>query len=842
MRSISPAGLAKLAQSHGTEPISIVAIDWTAGKSQLYADRTVASIPGKILELSEVDDATSLAGNSSTSSATVTLDDTDGTIKAILDAHDVHKRPARVYQYFDGLDLSDKFLVFTGVVMTPVVWNERERTVTLSIVSKLEDQECGYTTEQRFSGILPSNVPNSPWPMIFGTVTNNKAARLQTPVSGTTLDAVGVLGGAEALLECPDDPGLAFTLSIRKSESQTIFLQQLIDRYQVAYNDATDNADMMRDHSTSNAADLLRTTYAPGVKINATTDSERASLAAADIAVAAIFTQAAANYNQVIVGYQQQLRELQVQIQRRLIEFDVQRILTREKRQIQIDQARLQGYGANPVEILGGASFPQGQVTANINGAIFTGTMSGDELTITNRQSAYLEALANGILNKMTNGEELVAAPVTVNLPNADGTVTGMTYYADNQGVVSDTWQWSARVPVGCDGQQWTVYTTLPEQMTVQENASCYNYDSILQHMWIDPGASVQIISDAALRYVASITPGVVKSVRAPCNVNGVQLLVDVPDYEIVHESYRTELGRPLTATIVKLPQLLSSRIGEQWSDDLYVTFESSIGPDVAEILRWLIDTFGDVTCDTASFNACHVPYPANFALNSNRNLLGVLQDIAFQACCRLSIEDNVVHVTYLPTRPEPVDTITESDVDAETGIEVSLTSSEELLTRMSVNWSELPAPELETVNERTWNGATYANRWVTGSDAGDLQNPSYNLVLRSNIAKYGVHAVSHNFTIYNARSSVLACAHFWLRRKSHTWKRVKFTTPLHKLNLETFDAVTLDFQQPHVAAAPVLALIESAKYDSASNCIHFECITPVLAGTATDCGFFWEA
>lgn len=68
----------------------------------------------------------------------------------------------------------------------------------------------------------------------------------------------------------------------------------------------------------------------------------------------------------------------------------------------------------------------------------------------------------------------------------------------------------------------------------------------------------------------------------------------------------------------------------------------------------------------------------------------------------------------------------------------------------------------------------------------------------------------------------------------------MKFTTPLHKLNLEAFDAITLNFAQPYVATGPVLALIESASYDSANNCIHFQCITPVRAGTLVEDTTFW--
>ena len=52
MRNISTAGLAKLAQHHGNEPIAIVEIDWVDGKTTAYADRTVGSIPGRIIELS----------------------------------------------------------------------------------------------------------------------------------------------------------------------------------------------------------------------------------------------------------------------------------------------------------------------------------------------------------------------------------------------------------------------------------------------------------------------------------------------------------------------------------------------------------------------------------------------------------------------------------------------------------------------------------------------------------------------------------------------------------------------------------------------------------------------
>ena len=149
MRNISAAGLAKLAERHGNEPITIIEVDWVDGRTSSYADRTVGTIPGRIVEVGELDNVINVSSNSGSQELSVTLDDTDGTIKAIFDSHDVHKRTARVYQYFEGLDLCDKFLLFSGKVKLPIIWNERDRTINFTILSQLEDKEIGFSGGRR---------------------------------------------------------------------------------------------------------------------------------------------------------------------------------------------------------------------------------------------------------------------------------------------------------------------------------------------------------------------------------------------------------------------------------------------------------------------------------------------------------------------------------------------------------------------------------------------------------------------------------------------------------------------------------------------------------------------
>ena len=177
-------------------------------------------------------------------------------------------------------------------------------------------------------------------------------------------------------------------------------------------------------------------------------------------------------------------------------------------------------------------------------------------------------------------------------------------------------------------------------------------------------------------------------------------------------------------------------------------------------------------------------------------------------------------YLKYLPEEPTPADTITVSDIDAEKGIEVELTATEDIVTKMMVKWRL---------------------SWADLSDQ-PKDKAEKTIILRHNVAKYGTQEQEYDFYIYNQPDIVYKCATFWLIRKSNTWKRIKFKTFLNKLNLETFDAVTLDFASPYVANGPVLAIVEKANYNSADNCVDFECLVPVLAGTMEKYHFYWPA
>lgn len=113
------------------QPSRLLEIQWVdGGQHCAYADRKIAdSIRGQIVEIGSIDATVKTDGSSDSSQVRLTLEDTDGAIKAICGSHDLHKRPVWVYQWFEGLSLSDKFLLFKGEINSPFSWNEGDRTV-----------------------------------------------------------------------------------------------------------------------------------------------------------------------------------------------------------------------------------------------------------------------------------------------------------------------------------------------------------------------------------------------------------------------------------------------------------------------------------------------------------------------------------------------------------------------------------------------------------------------------------------------------------------------------------------------------------------------------------------
>ena len=105
-RALTVAAQAILMKQYGTEPINIIEIVWVDGTSYFYADKDILDpngnivIPGRILSLSDIIETLKITSGTPSQQLSVELDDSDGSIKTLMNTIDIHKRPCKLYQTF----------------------------------------------------------------------------------------------------------------------------------------------------------------------------------------------------------------------------------------------------------------------------------------------------------------------------------------------------------------------------------------------------------------------------------------------------------------------------------------------------------------------------------------------------------------------------------------------------------------------------------------------------------------------------------------------------------------------------------------------------------------------
>lgn len=376
--------------------------------------------------------------------------------------------------------------------------------------------------------------------------------------------------------------------------------------------------------------------------------------------------------------------------------------------------------------------------------------------------------------------------------------------------------QWTeADIYVNADNQFVTVFTSsgsygdggqsVPPGYTLSDSVSPEGIREIA------PGSSVKVIGNITQDWIVNIIPTNVIAVWAFKSVGDVRTLSKIP------ASYWTQKQVFLNtfyAEVVELKRPLSCYAFEAWEDQIYVDQVSSIGPNVADVLIWFITSYTIHTYDEVSFNLVRdqtAKFPCNFYLNKRGNILSILSEIAYQSCCSIFLRSGVFTVVYLPAEPATVDTITEADIVVGS-LAILSTETEDLITKMKAQYT---------------------------IDYSQEQQQDV-IVFRNNINKYGMLESDQQWYIYTDAYSVQNAAAFWMMRKSNTFKRVQFKTMLHKLRLEPFDAITLDFSSPYIASGPVTAVIETVTFDPVDCTIDITCWTPVLFGSlvASSIGF----
>jgi len=739
---MSAGAIAKAAQQYGHEPIVILEIEWVAGGQRfIYADRDVPpNVRGRIQELSGLDAIVQVSNGADSQEISVKLRDHDGEVKGIMDTNDIHKRPCWVYQWFEGLDLSDRFLIFKGDISSPLTWNEGDRTVSFSVISRIEDAEVGFSIDEGNFYNAPQDLVGKPWPLCFGTCINVPALRAKSVLEGTLAQGVGIV-----------DPTLR-------------------PRFEVA--------------------SRLVCPWAQDGYVSVPTQPSGVILA----------------------------------VPRFCWDLSCKKSKCELKEQLSLEMEEQGNFEFDSFVVYGGENFPQDKkITLDINGAKFFGSFGGPDnnlFTVTGRR--HPDILPNGDLNDEDNkGRRLIQSrcpgindPTQPRWTNINDIRQAYSRLRRIQGTALLEIESNATDIGGCSPVFPPGFAELERSKNVAElsriSQNFYGSIPTLNFFWATAGSTVTLDSFKETIYIANILPSTIHRVAAMRNVEGVgDRLLTVPSnyYTVRVVDYN---GYMVTEIVFDRP---ISSLNKGWSDDIYVTLTSSVGPNTVDIIEWLIETYTDFTIDSTSFDDVRDKienYPSHFPLLDRRSIIDLLQDIAFQARCALWLKNDQFFIKYLAEEPTADETIIVSDME-QNSLELFHTETEDIVTKYVVEWQE-----------------DYA-----------LDEPN-KVILRHNVKKYGTHEETRNFFIYNIYQLVVKSATFWLIRKANTWRKLKFKTALNKLKLENLDCaeITLD----HLADVPIKAIIEKASFDSENKRLEFEVWTPVRSGTRLPYDFAFPA
>lgn len=193
MRNLSPSVTSKLNRKLGISTTLIIGVEWVDGSTVYYTSTQFPGANKSVVSLSGLETTVFVEGSGATQSVTVTLSDTDGKLTEILNTVDVHKRPAKVYLGFDQIPIAESVLLIDGEINSEISWDDAARTLTFTILSKIEGREFGFAVEDGLFHKVDPRARTTPWPFRFGETCSYPAVRIRNGVTGILKVGQGVL-------------------------------------------------------------------------------------------------------------------------------------------------------------------------------------------------------------------------------------------------------------------------------------------------------------------------------------------------------------------------------------------------------------------------------------------------------------------------------------------------------------------------------------------------------------------------------------------------------------------------------------------------------------------------
>ena len=269
------------------------------------------------------------------------------------------------------------------------------------------------------------------------------------------------------------------------------------------------------------------------------------------------------------------------------------------------------------------------------------------------------------------------------------------------------------------------------------------------------------------------------------------------------------------TVSAIYMPYALSELPEQGWEDQLYVTMQSSQGPNVADVLKYLLDNYSEFDTDAASFSdvqALVAAYPVNFAIQEKKSTLELCEEIAWQARCALVYAGDAVKIRYISKQPDADATIAEANL-LQDSVRLKFTPAEDVVTRFVAEWRQ-----------------------------NFYQPDPWLVAYENNVAAFGMREQRFQFYIYNTLSLVQKSASFWATRLGNSWQLASFTAFMERAKMEPQDCLSLELDDESIFnVSEVKSVVQSQDYDFKGCTVSFEVWLPRIAGSNTVHAQAWQ-
>lgn len=657
MRNIPASTINFMKQEYGLESVLIVRVFWAGTQTYTdYSDKAdeTNGILGKVLDISTIDDVIGIDSGGNSTQVSVTLDDSDGTIKGIIDTVDTHKRRVQILQWFTSLPFHQAFPIFTGLINTPMEWSEGERTFKFSALNLVENLEVGFALDEGDFQGLPIVIAGKAFPMVFGRALMVPSLIIGAAPSGLLAKGLGLVYTGE------------FQDQLNKLTDSLNATRKLAKDQSTLYGAAVVTAPLYNDGEDDSGTDFYQEGLNPYQiaqgEINAGTGE---------------FVIGAFQIGNQPDDYSTYVQYIQAADQHRGQELQYEAEIIKIQKQIsdlRTKQSQLQNIASDP-------------------------NMTIINVDPNNQGSLGFATLASLNYNFARPGNSLAPFHIEMN----------GTYFICNSPTNNSV------LPLIAEENPPNLRPYDPYFALYHDSGIARNTNSTktgVKFKWFDAGTRVRFL-DVPVYYIACYGNSAVTGVWA--KAKGAIVPVPATYYQITPWQFTNTDGNTAIAQVVTMNIALSSILDASGqniydSDDIWCDINGEIDGNFANIVTYLLTLFSTLEVDGMTFGqvgAQVINTPMNFVLFDRKPVLDLIKELAFQAKVAAWIDDRTVKLRFLSAEPTPVATITPADL-VEDSLVITSTATEELVTKMVGRWKSNFDQQSDNLLTLRYNLANY--------------------------------------------------------------------------------------------------------------------------------------